>query len=732
MKNLVLAVLLMAAAAPARATSTSRLLGLDIIPVGTLSWGPRDNNRIYQISSAAASQYDSNTFGLNGSTQTSRGAWLFNNGSSITFATGSAFYLAPGTAYTSTITAAGIAEAYGVTASTMGIGGSPSGTRKFQVYFNANNNSPSYGDGAVRYLDSVNGVGFECGALYGGSQPSWCQSGNDGMGTKKPFVFQPDGSNVGIRTLSPATTAALEVAGPVSVGGSGNTQYSLQASSGIFVGLGGVTAPWFSGDGSHLTGIGGGGLSSMQIASGTVSGGNIGTAAGPLLTATSFYLDSAGLTLTQSGNAAIIGVKNIMAVATASSFPGGTSATSVLSVCLPNSTATWNSGNNPALLCYAGSGNTTATVDGQAAILLDGVIVSSVSARAAIAQANLSQCVVTSVLSAGSHSACLAAATNDGSTMVVPGASSSKSGSKLSVVEINTSGSGYSAPASSFTYVPSFAATDTLYSVCRATVTLTTSGGPVAVYGTGGMSDNNANSGVGVLVDGQFVNGETSAKGLGPCSNASASVATNCAFGPITVTGLSAGTHNVCLTVKTDGTLTNPPANVTTVNYGFGATEIRNAAGTGDVSSNGNNGFSGNNTHSGTEAFNSTATFTVSPSSNTAPTPNALYSMFIPKMAAIFDSTASSVTTYGAINVSSATRAGAGLVRFTLVTPMSARYMCICSARNNSGNLAEVCELAATTSPTNVDIQNSSVTPSANEFFAGGIVQCWDYGATKQ
>jgi hypothetical protein len=269
MKNLVLAVLLMAAAAPARATSTSRLLGLDIIPVGTLSWGPRDNNRIYQISSAAASQYDSNTFGLNGSTQTSRGAWLFNNGSSITFATGSAFYLAPATAYTSTITAAGIAEAYGVTASTMGIGGSPSGTRKFQVYFNANNNSPSYGDGAVRYLDSVNGVGFECGALYGGSQPSWCQSGNDGMGSKKPFVFQPDGSNVGIRTLSPATTAALEVAGPVSVGGSGNTQYSLQASSGASFGsdlhvTGTLEATKLKGDGSQITGIGGGGTVTTQ------------------------------------------------------------------------------------------------------------------------------------------------------------------------------------------------------------------------------------------------------------------------------------------------------------------------------------------------------------------------------------------------------------------------------------------------------------------------------------
>jgi hypothetical protein len=168
-----------------------------------------------------------------------------------------------------TVTGGTAAVAYRLTAGSLGLGGSPSGTRKFQVYFNANNNSPSYGDGAVRYLDSVNGVGFECGALYGGSQPSWCQSGNDGMGTKKPFVFQPDGSNVGIRTLSPATTAALEVAGPVSVGGSGNTQYSLQASSGASFGsdlhvTGTLEATKLKGDGSQLTGIGGGGTVTTQ------------------------------------------------------------------------------------------------------------------------------------------------------------------------------------------------------------------------------------------------------------------------------------------------------------------------------------------------------------------------------------------------------------------------------------------------------------------------------------
>jgi hypothetical protein len=167
------------------------------------------------------------------------------------------------------INALGVSKSSPVFTGTFGLGGAPSGTRKFQVYFNANNNSPSYGDGAVRYLDSVNGVGFECGALYGGSQPSWCQSGNDGMGSKKPFVFQPDGSNVGIRTLSPATTAALEVAGPVSVGGSGNTQYSLQASSGASFGsdlhvTGTLEATKLKGDGSQLTGIGGGGTVTTQ------------------------------------------------------------------------------------------------------------------------------------------------------------------------------------------------------------------------------------------------------------------------------------------------------------------------------------------------------------------------------------------------------------------------------------------------------------------------------------
>jgi hypothetical protein len=206
------------------------------------------------------------------------------------------------------INALGVSKSSPVFTGTFGIGGSPSGTRKFQVYFNANNNSPSYGDGAVRYLDSVNGVGFECGALYGGSQPSWCQSGNDGMGSKKPFVFQPDGSNVGIRTLSPATTAALEVAGPVSVGGSGNTQYSLQASSGASFGsdlhvTGTLEATKLKGDGSQITGIGGGGTVTTQ---GSPAAGQVAVfQAGTVLStgAASVTLGSTGSTLTITGMA---------------------------------------------------------------------------------------------------------------------------------------------------------------------------------------------------------------------------------------------------------------------------------------------------------------------------------------------------------------------------------------------------------------------------------------------
>jgi hypothetical protein len=324
-------------------------------------------------------------------TSTVRGNAFSVGGSSFTVAGGSA------------------SVAYGLTAGSLGLGGSPSGTRKFQVYFNANNNSPSYGDGAVRYLDSVNGVGFECGALYGGSQPSWCQSGNDGMGSKKPFVFQPDGSNVGIRTLSPATTAALEVAGPVSVGGSGNTQYSLQASSGASFGsdihvTGTLEATKLKGDGSQLTGIGGGG------------------------------------TVTTQGSPAA----------------------------------------------------------GQVAVFQAGTVISS---------------------------------------------------------------------------------------------------SPISVNGTGAV------------------------------------------------------------------------------------------------------------------VIASTAIFTISPSSNTAPTANALYSMFIPKMAAIFDQSTSSVTTYGAINVTSATWVGTGVVRFNLVTPMSVHHMCICEARNlNAGTAATVCNPNYKPNGTSVEIINETVT----------------------
>jgi hypothetical protein len=126
-----------------------------------------------------------------------------------------------GVAVTSVTVPGGLsATSTGTVVTNLGVGGSPEGTRKLQIYFNANNNAPSYGDGAMRYLDLTNQVGFECGALYGGLQPAWCQSGNDFMGSPKPFIFQPAGGTFSIGpTVSPPSTSAFHVSGDASFTG---------------------------------------------------------------------------------------------------------------------------------------------------------------------------------------------------------------------------------------------------------------------------------------------------------------------------------------------------------------------------------------------------------------------------------------------------------------------------------------------------------------------------------
>ncbi len=82
--------------------------------------------------------------------------------------------------------------------------------------------------------------------------------------------------------------------------------------------------------------------------------------------------------------------------------------------------------------------------------------------------------------------------------------------------------------------------------------------GNVAVYFNGAMSNASLNGliMVGVMVDGTYVNGETSAKGLTMVKEQVATDNNNMSFSAI-VTGLASGTHNFCLAVAaTFGTAT--------------------------------------------------------------------------------------------------------------------------------------------------------------------------------
>lgn len=72
--------------------------------------------------------------------------------------------------------------------------------------------------------------------------------------------------------------------------------------------------------------------------------------------------------------------------------------------------------------------------------------------------------------------------------------------------------------------------------------------GGVVSYFNGGFSDATLATtyGVGVIVDGGYVNGETSGKGLTPGETAVAGKTANMSFS-VPITGLASGTHNFCL-----------------------------------------------------------------------------------------------------------------------------------------------------------------------------------------
>jgi hypothetical protein len=422
--------------------------------------------------------------------------------------------------------------------------------------------------------------------------------------------------NVTGNVTGTATSIAGGAAGQVLVqSGAGVTGFqagiSSTCASGFHLSTTTVVNGIITGGGCIADGSGGG-LSSLLVASGTVVGSSTGTSVSGQQSVSSLYLDSAGLDFTVNGSSGIIKVKNLTFVASTTTYPSGTTTASTLGTCVGTS-AVWNQGNNKTQFCYAGSARTGSANAASAGIVLDGALLQGfekgIECSPTTNGVNCSFCTDSPVaLSPGQHTACLTAAVSAG-TLTIPASDSLGSSSVLVVAERATGGSGYSAPASSFTVVGPGTYTTTIYAVAVATVTRDITSGVIDIWGVGTMSSNNTINGLGILVDGMYIStatGETAYgqptvlgtvsenKGIGVVASVEPSGGTdmNMSFPPVRVTGLSPGSHSVALTVKTNGTVTNPSASGNS-KYTFGFSEVRNAAGTGDVSSNGNINFSG-------------------------------------------------------------------------------------------------------------------------------------------
>lgn len=139
---------------------------------------------------------------------------------------------------------------------------------------------------------------------------------------------------------------------------------------------------------------------------------------------------------------------------------------------------------------------------------------------------------------------------------------------------------------------------------------------------------------------------------------------------------------------------------------------------------------------------NAYSTFTISQniSSNTAPTSNALYSKMVPFAAAVYAVTATSATTYGAINISSITRVATGVTRINFVTStIGLKYgvICVpssgartCASCNSRIDSAQGCKDRTKKS---VDIEQLNASGGVSDGDADPItIFIYDYGDTPQ
>jgi hypothetical protein len=431
--------------------------------------------------------------------------------------------------------------------------------------------------------------------------------------------------NVTGNVTGTATSIAGGAAGQVLVqSGAGVTGFqagiSSTCASGFHLSTTTVVNGIITGGGCIADGSGGG-LSSLLVASGTVVGSSTGTSVSGQQSVSSLYLDSAGLDFTVNGSSGIIKVKNLTFVASTTTYPSGTTTASTLGTCVGTS-AVWNQGNNKTQFCYAGSVRTGSANAASAGIVLDGALLQGfekgIECSPTTNGVSCSFCTDSPVaLSAGQHTACLTAAVSAG-TLTIPASDSPGSSSVLVVAELATGGQGYSAPASSRTVdlngksvtQPSIAP----FVIAVDTVQVTTRGGPVNVCFSGSLTTSGASQrpGWSFIVDHLFVDGMSPTKGVASTFMASSSESASpgqCYYLPAGT--IAAGTHDFGF-IPTCGAANACTIKSNTVDAvaHFLVKEENNAAGTGDVSSNGNNNFSGANAFTGpTTIMNSVSPF---------------------------------------------------------------------------------------------------------------------------
>ncbi len=222
------------------------------------------------------------------------------------------------------------------------------------------------------------------------------------------------------------------------------------------------------------------------------------------------------------------------------------------------------------------------------------------------------QCTIVtdSAVSAGAHTVQIAGRTTGSTGRMRCGAGSPENAAAcyVQVIELATGGSGFAAPSSSATFFSGdLSGTNTSFGVCQATVTLTTSGGPVDLKFNGQMGSTGGiatSYGWTIFQDGAPVNNATTASasgtpGLWMYDGSPVPGYPRDAAGNIFLSSVTAGSHSYCIAFA--GATWDARCDLARCQ--LSATEVRNAPGTGDVSSNGNNGFSGANSFTGPVSF---------------------------------------------------------------------------------------------------------------------------------